>query len=906
MPLFSAMDQDLEMDYQLIFNTMPGSFLVLRPNHPEYTILAVSDVLLQATARERRNMVGRSIFEAFLENPDAPGVAHIREALHETCQTKKPNELPVVRYDVPNAVGAFEERYWSVNNTPVTDHDGELKYIIYTTADITKQFLAEKQSSELTEQLASSQLKEESYARFRGTVERAPVAIAVFRGDNFVAEVANDAYLPIAGVGREDLIGKPLFDVLPQTRETLEPIAREMMRTGKPFPAKEFEIVLKRDGKEETCYFDSVWEPYYENDGTVDGFIVVAHEVTDRVLSRKKTEVSEEQIRSFVNGAPFPIGVYIGPEMRIQYANQAMLHAYGKSADVIGKRYEEVLSEMGPAVFQQLKEVYNTGVPFHAKNQHMEVIREGERMSFFYDYSLIPLFDAQGNIYGVMNTAADVTQFSLANKKLEESESRFRNMVEQAPVAITLTRGRDMVIESINTPMLRIMGKTEEEEVLGLRMVEVLPEIKDQAILDIVLSVMETGKAFEGAEVPVHLWVAHSMEERFFNLSYTPLIEDGAVTGVIHVALDVTEQVIARKRIEESQAQLKGIIEATPECIKIISGDGTLQYMNPVGLNMIEGDPGLLGCANVLDVIAPEYRPQWARNHKRVCKGESLSWEFDIVGLKGTRRRMETHAVPLHNGQGTHQLAVTRDVTARKASEEALELKNAQLTRINNDLDNFIYTASHDLKAPISNIEGLLDLLSDDLETGKAPAGEVQRIISMMHAAVERFKKTIESLTDVVKLQQESIADAVLVNLHEVVQEVRLDMEPSIKKAGVKLEVDLDRHTTIRFSQKNLRSVIYNLLSNAIKYRSPERTPVIKVSCASTATHHELTVADNGMGIAGPLDKLFTMFRRFHDHVEGTGVGLYMVKKMVENAGGSIEVESQEGSGSTFRVYFQK
>ncbi len=144
-----------------------------------------------------------------------------------------------------------------------------------------------------------------------------------------------------------------------------------------------------------------------------------------------------------------------------------------------------------------------------------------------------------------------------------------------------------------------------------------------------------------------------------------------------------------------------------------------------------------------------------------------------------------------------------------------------------------------------------------------------------------------------------------MVDLSQVVEEVLLDLATLAPLAKQQVEVDLFGCSTIRFSEKNLRSVVYNLVSNAFKYRSPERTPQVHIRCASRAEYQVLTVTDNGLGMEeGRLSQLFSMFKRFHDHVEGSGIGLYMVKKIVENAGGRIEVESQLGVGSTFRVYF--
>lgn len=128
----------------------------------------------------------------------------------------------------------------------------------------------------------------------------------------------------------------------------------------------------------------------------------------------------------------------------------------------------------------------------------------------------------------------------------------------------------------------------------------------------------------------------------------------------------------SEQKLRESEAQLRAIVDATPECVKLVDRDGALHHMNAAGLRMIEADEDVVG-RDIADVIAPEHRQRWREHHRRVCAGESLTWEFDVIGLKGTRRRMETHAVPLRAADGRiQQLAVTRDVTERKDTETAL------------------------------------------------------------------------------------------------------------------------------------------------------------------------------------------------------------------------------------------
>jgi signal transduction histidine kinase len=240
-------------------------------------------------------------------------------------------------------------------------------------------------------------------------------------------------------------------------------------------------------------------------------------------------------------------------------------------------------------------------------------------------------------------------------------------------------------------------------------------------------------------------------------------------------------------------------------------------------------------------------------------------------------------------------------------ANEELREANQQLQRVNEDLDTFLYMASHDLKAPIANIEGLLLVLQDELPP-PTQAGETPYLLHLMQQAVERFGRTIGNLTEMVNLQRPKSQEPIHIAFAQLVHEVLLDLTPLIQQTAAQVEVLVPTTLTIRFSEKNLRSVVFNLLSNALKYHQPDRQPSVRVHYLPKADHQAFIVEDNGLGIdlVKGSKKVFAMFERLHDHVEGAGVGLYMVKRMLENVGGRIEVQSTLGQGSTFTVYFPR
>jgi signal transduction histidine kinase len=236
------------------------------------------------------------------------------------------------------------------------------------------------------------------------------------------------------------------------------------------------------------------------------------------------------------------------------------------------------------------------------------------------------------------------------------------------------------------------------------------------------------------------------------------------------------------------------------------------------------------------------------------------------------------------------------------STKRQLETKNEELTRVNVDLDNFVYTASHDLRSPINNLEGLQKVLQKRLKDQVADTE--QELLDLMSNSIRKLNTTIRELTEIVKVQKELAQEREPVVFRQVFEDVQTDLAGPVTESGATLEVRFDVKE-IYYPRKHLRSILLNLLSNAVKYRSPDRPLRITVGTRLDNQRPVLFVSDNGLGIEeGKKDRIFDMFRRLHTHVEGSGIGLYMVKRIVENNGGRITVESRITSGSTFTVYF--
>ncbi|NDK55665.1 sensor histidine kinase [Pontibacter fetidus] len=253
---------------------------------------------------------------------------------------------------------------------------------------------------------------------------------------------------------------------------------------------------------------------------------------------------------------------------------------------------------------------------------------------------------------------------------------------------------------------------------------------------------------------------------------------------------------------------------------------------------------------------------------------------------------------------------VTKDLTDRKIHEDTLTKKNEELSKVNKDLDHFIYIASHDLKAPILNIEALVNYLREGFENKCILREEdAIKLFDHIQASVHRFKDTVEDLTTINRLQRslDDNKNSELINVQEVFDSVLADMTYLFDKFQIPCRIDTKFEVTeLNFSRANFRSILYNLVSNAIKYRSNTHACKISVRTMRSEQGMVLKVKDNGLGISKQNQaQLYTMFKRFHSHVDGSGIGLYITKRIIDNAGGSIEINSDEGEGTEFRVYFK-
>lgn len=291
-----------------------------------------------------------------------------------------------------------------------------------------------QQEMEARENVAIKRVNDDQLNFYKGMLDDAPVMIAVLRGRDMVFDFANEFYM--RAVGKRHILGKPLREALPELEgQGLLEILDEVFTTGIAYIGNETKIYLNRkeDGGVEEAYFNFAYKQIRDKDGAPEGILVHAVDVSEHVRALHRAEESEQRFRSFVLNSPMPIGIYIGREMRIQTVNEAILRAWEKDSSVIGKTFREALPELeGQPFFQLLDDVYTTGIPYQATEDKVYLMRNGKIQPTYYNFTYTPLRDENGVVYGVMNTATEVTDLVKAKQKLQQAEVRLLNAVDVA------------------------------------------------------------------------------------------------------------------------------------------------------------------------------------------------------------------------------------------------------------------------------------------------------------------------------------------------------------------------------------------------------------------------------------------------------------------------------------------
>ncbi|MCG2617110.1 PAS domain S-box protein [Terrimonas sp. NA20] len=372
----------------------------------------------------------------------------------------------------------------------------------------------------------------------------------------------NPAAVKLFGYAEEEVIGTPVTRLFPADRMEEEPHIIERIRKGERI--EHFDTIrIKKSG--EPVEISLTISPIKDAAGRIIGASKIAREITAQKVLFRALQESEQKFRELVMQAPVGITILKGSDMVAELANDTYLQIVDRTRDeFIGKSLYESLPEVRQAVEPLLMGILQTGIPYYGNEFKVNIKRHGRVDTTYFNFVYQPLKELNGAITGIIVVANEVTEQVEAKHSVTESAKEFRRMVMQSPIAMTIFRGPEFVIEVANEVLLNNIWRLSEDQVMGRKALEVFPELNDQKYAELLRQVRRTGKAHRENESLAFVQGADGMKKFYLDYEYAPLFEtDGTISGIMITVSDVTEKVEARHKVEDAEARLRLAAEGT-------------------------------------------------------------------------------------------------------------------------------------------------------------------------------------------------------------------------------------------------------------------------------------------------------------------------------------------------------
>jgi PAS domain S-box-containing protein len=678
------------------------------------------------------------------------------------------------------------------------------------------------------------------------------------------------------GYAREEVLGKSVDMFNPERVREVQAVYRNQLfnGSGRAEGGSETDLWgLRKDGTEFPLEF--TLSPLDTKDGRV--FLFALRDITER----KKTEA---RFQALLESAPDAM-VIVNSDGRIELANQQTEKLFGYSRpELVGQSVDILVPlNLRGGHFAHRDRFFASPKPrlMGAGLDLMALRKDGTQ--FPVEISLSPLEGPDG--ISVTAAIRDVTE-------RKKAETRFRALLESAPDAMVIVNSGGMIE----------LANLQTEKLFGYSRAELVGQSVDMLVpLDLRGGHFAHRDRFFASPKPRSMGAGFDLEARRkdgtlfpVEISLSPLEgPDGvSVTAAIR---DVTE----RKKAEN---RFRALLESAPDAMVIVNSDGIIELINAQAERLFGYQrTELIG--KILATLLPERLRDIHIQHRKGFflnpKPRQMGAGLDLVARRrdGTEFPVEISLSPLEGPNGVSVTAAIRDVTERKQAAQLLAEKMSELHQSNEALEQFAHIASHDLQEPLRMVASYTQLLSRRYK-GRLDA-DADEFIDFAVDGTQRMKRLIEDLLlysragkgapPVVEFDADGSLREAIGNLHAAIEESRA-------------EVTSGPLPTLVAVESQLVQLLQNLIGNAIKYRG-DRIPKVHVSAEAGSREWIFSVADNGIGIDPKyFDRIFQIFQRLHGRgeYEGTGIGLAICKRILQQQGERIWLESEPGKGSVF------
>lgn len=618
----------------------------------------------------------------------------------------------------------------------------------------------------------------------------------------------------------------------------------------------------------------------------VKALVTSSRDITDRINNRLRLQESEQRFKALFEENP-DIVVFENLKGIIIDVNPTALDYFGlEKEEVINRPLADFLPA---AALPVCDESLQSALKGSQIKLEIEIVFEKQGRRIF-DITKIPV-ELNKAIVGIYTIAKDVTAVTTSHNIIRQQTRKLNTIFESITDAF-FTLDTDWNFTYINSEFDRLLH-TDRLKLIGHSIWEVFPKEYNKSFFQHYTQAMETGRSahFEAFLGRVNKW----LEVKAF-----PSEE-----GLSVYFNDVTDQVKAQQELEK----LSLVASKTTNGVMILDAEGVTEWVN-------EGFTNLTGYTfeeavgrTPRDLLKGEETDQLTMIRIDQKRKEGRPFTEEIINYKksGEKIWLSLDITPVLDEAGkiTRFIIIQTDITFRKEAEASQFELTKDLFSQNRDLQQFTYIVSHNLRSPVANVMGLVDMITM-VEKDSAVFNES---MTYLKTSINRLDTVLKDLNMILSIRDKVITgNKEKVKLTDVCRQAIESLQETLRECDGKVCLDIDEDIYVNGNKAYLYSIFYNLLSNAIKYRSAKRALQVDIKCfGSTASGVIVSFADNGSGFdmnkAG--DNIFRLYKRFHSGAEGRGLGLFLVKTHIEAMDGHIEVNSQLNAGTRFLLYLK-
>jgi PAS domain S-box-containing protein len=476
---------------------------------------------------------------------------------------------------------------------------------------------------------------------------------------------------------------------------------------------------------------------------------------------------------------------------------------------------------------------------------------------------------------------------------LRKSEEQYKYLFLNNPLPMCAFNKNTNAFLMANDAAIRHFGYT-EEEFLGMRIDDLIAEDDDckKQYLENLLNGTNDARDVKqqkknGTLIDIEMHTHDIVIEGKY-----------AMLAVMH---DVTERNKAKEQLRESEQMFRTISENFPNgAVAILDKNLTVLYTAGKEFHVRDVNASYFENNTYTLHFHSPVKEKVEENLKQVFDGKNKVFEASHEGLS-----YMISAVPLYEADGTINKIViaSQNITEQKRNEQEKEMLIEELTQNNSDLQQFSYITSHNLRAPLSNLLGIIKLLDTSMVTDPTTT----LLLKNFEECTLQLNDTVNDLINVLIIKNNVNAKKERLDIRRTFERVLSSIQTTIESGNITVTTDFDNAYEVDFNRTYLESILLNLLTNAVKYRSPKRRPEVKVVSRKIQDGIRLYFSDNGLGIdlTRYKDRIFGLYQRFHDHADSKGLGLYIVNSQIRVMGGEIDIESEVDKGTTFIITFK-